>query len=252
MKLVLMIALSALVLLGGRTTATAEQVDLELVLAVDVSASVDTYEARLQRQGYLRALVHPTVIRAITSGEHQKIAVTYIEWAGSDKQHIVVGWTIIRDAASARAFAARISRTAPASEWWTSISGLIDFAIGRFAANRHKGDRRVIDISGDGRHNEGGNLKAARARALKAGITINGLPIVNNRPQPFLGGAQRNLDRYFKQHVIVGPGAFVIIARGFKDFGRAIRIKLVREIAGSRWPLAARPMTLPGTLPVRR
>jgi hypothetical protein len=126
MKLVLVIALSALLLLGGRTTATAEHVDLELVLAVDVSASVDTYEARLQRQGYLRALVHPMVIRAIMSGEHQKIAVTYIEWAGSDKQHIVVGSTIIRDAASARAFAVRTARIAPASEWWTSISGLID------------------------------------------------------------------------------------------------------------------------------
>jgi hypothetical protein len=216
-------------------SAAAEKVDLELILAVDISGSVDAYEARLQRQGYLRALVHPTVIRAITSGERRRIAVTYVEWAGVHYQRAVVDWTVVRDAASARAFAARIARAPPMREYWTSISGVIDFSLRRFAANPHKGTRRVLDISGDGPNNSGRQLGPARARALKMGIVINGLPIVNNRPQPWGGPPPRNLDRYYAQKVIGGPGSFVIVARGFKDFGRAVRIKLVREIAGGRF-----------------
>ena len=221
-------------------SASAEKVDLELILAVDISGSVDAYEGRLQREGYLRALVHPTVIRAITSGERRKIAVTYVEWAGGHIQRTVVDWTVIRDAASARAFAARISKVPLVTEYWTSISGLIDYAMRRFAANPHKGTRRVIDISGDGPNNAGGQLAPARARALAKGVVINGLPIVNKRIQPWGGSPYRNLGRYYATKVIGGPGSFHIIARGFKDFGRAIRIKLLREIAGGRRPLATR------------
>ncbi len=218
--------------------ARAERVDLELVLAVDISGSVDAYEGRLQRVGYLRALVHPTVIRAITSGERRRIAVTYVEWAGGHIQRTVVNWTIIRDAASARAFAARIAKVPLVTEYWTSISGVIDYSLRRFAANPHRGARRVIDISGDGPNNSGRSLAPARARALALGVVINGLPIVNKRVQPWGGSPYRNLDRYYARYVIGGPGAFHIVARGFKDFGRAIRIKLVREIAGAAAPLA--------------
>ena len=232
-------ALIAAAALTISAAARAEKVDLELVLAVDVSGSVDSYEARLQRQGYLRALVHPRVIRAITSGEHRKIAVTYVEWAGVHYQSTVVDWTVLRDAASARAFAGRIAKAPYMREYWTSISGAIEFSIKRFAANPHKGARRVIDISGDGPNNSGRALAPIRARALKMGIVINGLPIVNNRPQPWGGPPPRNLDRYYAQKVIGGPGAFTIVARGFEDFGRAVRIKLVREIAGARWPSLA-------------
>ena len=202
-------------LLAVGSPARADRVDLELILAVDVSGSVDSYEARLQRQGYLRALVHPRVIRAITSGEHRKIAVTYVEWAGVHYQSTVVDWTIVKDAASAKAFADRIAKAPFMREYWTSISGAIEYSIKRFAANPHKGTRRVIDISGDGPNNSGRALEPVRARALKLGIVINGLPIVNNRPQPWGGPPPRHLDRYYAQRVIGGPGAFTIVARGF-------------------------------------
>lgn len=216
--------------------ARSEPVDLELILAVDVSGSIDRFEARLQRRGYVQALTHPAVIRAILSGQRRRIAVTYIEWAGAHFQHTVVDWTVIHDKATAEAFAAKVAKAPLRREYWTSISTAISFSMSRFAANPHKGVRRVIDISGDGPNNSGGSLAVARSRALAAGVTINGLPIVNNRPQPWGAPPPRHLDRYYAERVIGGEGSFTIIARGFEDFGRAVRIKLVREIAGRRRP----------------
>ena len=232
-KASLVLSLILSVLASG--LARAEQVDLELILAVDVSGSIDSQEARLQRQGYVQALSHPRVIRAITSGDRGRIALTYVEWAGAHYQRTVVGWTIVKDAASARAFAARVDASPLVREYWTSISAAIDYSLSRFEANPHKGKRKVIDISGDGPNNSGGPLAASRARALARGVIINGLPIVNNRVQPWGAAPARYLDRYYGRYVIGGEGSFLIVARGFGDFGRAIRLKLVREIAGTRY-----------------
>ena len=218
---------------GLPAPAVAEDVDLEIVLAVDISGSVDHVEAQLQRQGYLQALVAPRVVRAITSGERRRVAVAYMEWAGAHYQNVVAGWTVVRDMASARAFAAAIARHPVTTERWTSISAAIDFALGLFRANPHRGARKVLDISGDGRNNNGGPLAPARARALEAGVTINGLPIVNDRPNPWGLPPPKDMDRYYFERVIGGPGAFIVVARGFRSFGDAVKAKLALEIAGA-------------------
>ncbi|MDH3234811.1 MAG: DUF1194 domain-containing protein [Alphaproteobacteria bacterium] len=216
--------------------AMAEAVDLELILAVDVSGSIDEVEAGLQRDGYLQAIVSRSVVGAITSGRRRKIAVTYVEWAGGHYQRTVVDWMVISDLASAKAFAAKLKAEPIVTAAWTSISGAMDFAIARFAKNPHKGTRRVIDISGDGRNNSGGPLAPARAAVLAKGITINGLPIINDRPNPYGRPPDKNLDKYYKSRVIGGKGAFIVVAEGFEAFAEAIRAKLMREIAGLDGP----------------
>jgi hypothetical protein len=202
-------------------------VDLELVLAVDASASIDADEARLQRIGYVAALTDPRVIAAIQSGMLGRIAVVYVEWGDGDQQRIVGGWHLVSDAASARALAGEIAAAGRESWVDTSIGGAIDFAVPLFDGNGFEGARRIIDISGDGRNSSNGpRLDEARAAALSRGITINGLPIVDGFAVP---GA---LDRYYADKVIGGPGAFRIAAHGFEDFASAILDKLVLEIAG--------------------
>jgi Protein of unknown function (DUF1194) len=220
--------------------ALAEAVDLELILAIDVSGSIDEVEAGLQRDGYLRAIVSPTVISAITAGRYRKIAVTYVEWAGGHYQRTVVDWTLISDMASAKAFAAKLQGEPIVTAAWTSISGMMDYAIRRFAESPHKGTRRVVDISGDGRNNSGGPLAPARAAVLAKGITINGLPIINDRPNPYGRPPDKDLDKYYKTKVIGGKGAFIVVAEGFEAFAEAIRAKLMREIAGTDEPAAIR------------
>jgi hypothetical protein len=215
----------------------AEQVDLELVLAIDVSGSIDEVEADLQRRGYLKALVDPAVVGAITSGRHHAIAVTYVEWAGGHFQRTVVDWSVIRDLASAKAFAAKLDAEPVITAAWTSISGAIQFGVARFAESPHKGDRRVIDISGDGRNNSGLELEPVRRMALAKGITINGLPIMNNRPNPYGRPPDRDLDKYYRNEVIGGRGAFIVVAQGFGAFAEAIRAKLIREVAGLSGPV---------------
>lgn len=234
---------SVLVPVAGTTPARAEKVDLELILAVDISGSIDYAEAQLQRQGYLRALVDPRIIKIITSGERRKIAITYMEWAGAHYQQVVADWTVIRDLASAKAFAASISKSPVTTERWTSISSAIDFAMKHFKTNPHQGTRRVIDISGDGKNNSGDYLRPARDRAVKAGVVINGLPIMNDRPNPWGMVPPKDLDRYYYNNVVGGPGSFIVVARGFKSFGDAVKAKLAREIAGldqaPNWLVAA-------------
>lgn len=205
-------------------------VDLELILAVDVSGSMDEEEAALQRKGYLDALVNPRVIRAIRAGPHRRIALTYLEWAGPHWQKVVVDWTLVHDAASARAFASAVAEEPVMTERRTSISTAIDYAMALFSRNPFKGPRRVIDISGDGPNNRGRPVLLARAEALAQGITINGLPIINDRPNPW-GPPPRDLDLYYQDNVIGGPGAFMIPALSFKHFGQAVLAKLIREIA---------------------
>jgi hypothetical protein len=219
------------------------EVDLELVLAVDVSGSVDELEAQLQREGYIAALRHPHVIEAIQGGMFRRIAVAYVEWAGDHYQRTMLDWTVIEDAAGAHGFADALAETPLTSAHWTSISGAIDYSAALFEGNGFQGFRRVIDVSGDGYNNRGRPVEHARDDAVAAGITINGLPIVNDRPNPWGGSPPRDLDLYFEQRVIGGPGAFIVVADDYTAFASAILSKLLLEIAGETPPpraLAAR------------
>ncbi len=211
-----------------------EEVDLELVLAVDISFSVDAVEARTQRQGYIDAMSHPSVLAAIESGYLGKIAVTYVEWADAYYQHQLVRWSVVSDAESAMMFSGRLAEEPINRAYYTSISHAIDFAASLFDGNGYAGLRKVIDISGDGPHNQGRLLAAARREALARGITINGLPILNDRPQPWgIMATPRDMkiDLYYDNYVIGGPGAFYVAAEDFQAFRSAILSKLIREIA---------------------
>jgi len=213
--------------------AAGEDVDLELVLAVDISYSVDSVEARTQRDGYSAALMHPSVLAAIQAGYQGRIAVTYVEWADTFEQTQLVDWMVISDEQSAKAFVAALGARPFHRGYRTSISQAIDYSAALFDGNGFHSLRQVIDISGDGPHNRGRPLAAARAAALARGITINGLPILNDRIQPWGFGTPReeNLDVYYSENVIGGPGAFMIAAESFEDFRAAILSKLIREIA---------------------
>ncbi len=213
-------------------TVQARQVDLELILAADISGSMDIKEARLQRQGFVNALKHPDVIEAIRHGRYGRIAVAYVEWAGPDVQRMLVDWTEVSDAGSATRFAEAVSRPEIRTEFWTYISALLDALAPTFDNNGFEAPRRIIDISGDGPNNKGEIVVPARDRTVAAGITINGLPIINQRPGPYRLSQLLELDAYFEDCVIGGSGAFVIVADGFKDFARAIRRKMILEIAG--------------------
>ncbi len=230
------IALCAGLWLPASGAAVERPVDLELVLAVDVSGSIDIEEAVLQRQGYVQALRHPSVVEAIEHGRLGRIAVTYVEWAGNHFQNIVVDWREISDARSAAAFAETLERRPVTTELWTSISTAIDFAALSFADNGFRGRRRVIDISGDGPNNRGDHVVVARDRALAEDIVINGLAIINGRPGRYGYPPLPNLDLYYEDCVIGGQNAFVVVANGFGDFGRAILRKMLLEIAGRSPP----------------
>jgi hypothetical protein len=222
------LTVSAAISIGS---ALAAPVDLELVLAVDVSLSVDEEEARQQRDGYLGALVHPDVVWAIEQGPLGRIAVTYVEWAGEGFQRTVVDWALIDGAESAAAFARRLAGQRIATGPYTAIGSLIDFAVLSFARNGFEGTRLVIDISGDGPSNSGRPVWEARDAAAARGIVINGLPIINLRPDPPGGWQSPWLDYHYETKVIGGPGAFMVIARGFEDFAATILRKLIREVA---------------------
>jgi Protein of unknown function (DUF1194) len=204
-------------------------VDLELVVAVDISRSVDDQESKLQRDGYIAAFTDRRVIEAIQSGAIGAIAVAYVEWAGVDHQRTSIDWFLIRDGESAGEFAARLGALPRVALGWTSISGVIDYSARMFGQG-YEGLRRVIDISGDGVNNSGRAVWRARDDAVAQGIVINGLPILNDRPN-FGRPAELNLDYYYETQVIGGPGSFMIAAEGFEAFGAAILAKLIREIA---------------------
>ena len=216
---------------GAQTTERV--VDLELVVAADISGSMDLKEAALQRRGFAQAIRHPDVVRVIRQGHLGRIAISYVEWAGDHYQRMMVGWREVSDAKSANAFAEELGRLRFRTERWTSISGAIDFAARSFQKNGFRGRRRVIDISGDGPNNMGPSVVHARNRAVKNGIVINGLPIINDRPDHDGSPRLPNLDLYYTDCVIGGRGAFVIVAHGIRDFARAVRRKMVLEIAGN-------------------
>ena len=210
----------------------AEPVDLQLVLAIDVSGSVDYEEGQLQRDGYVQAFRDPRVVEAIQSGFHGRIAVTYLEWADVSTRQVIMDWQLISDADSAAKVADLIAAAPKTRGRYTSISGAIEISAAQFANNGYESRRKVIDISGDGPNNVGGLVTGFRDQALAAGITINGLPIINDRAGPFGQPPPRDLDVYYKNCVIGGPWAFVIVAEGFRSFAEAVRRKLLIEIGG--------------------
>lgn len=253
-----------LLVLGGTAHAAQIPVDLELVLAVDVSGSMDLEESALQRTGYVSAFRHPSVIDAIKHGRLGRIAVTYLEWGAYGNTHHVIDWTLIDNKATAHNFATDLQKSARLRAQRTSISGAIDIATALLISNNFKGKRQVIDISGDGANNSGDLVTWARDRAVAKGITINGLPILNNRLSP-MGNVQiAGLDLYYRNCVIGGPRAFLIVAKNFKDFARAVLRKLILEIANRapdilpetrsafRWPALPRNPLLIRTATTRK
>lgn len=223
----------------------AERVDLELVMAVDISGSIDLEEAELQRAGYVSALTDPQVVRTIMAGKIGRVAMTYVEWAGDHYQATVVDWTVIDGPESAADFAKKLAAAPLHTQMWTSISGAIDFGMQRFAESPHQSRRRVIDLSGDGPNNDGKLVTGPRDRAVQSGVIINGLPIMNDRTSPYGLRPMPDLDLYYEDCVIGGAGAFILVANSFQDFARAIRRKLILEIAG----LAPGPRTEPREQP---
>ncbi|WAC27780.1 DUF1194 domain-containing protein [Ancylobacter sp. SL191] len=209
----------------------AEPVDVELVLAVDISYSMDLDELALQRDGYSRAVTSPEFLNALKLGPHGRVALAYVEWAGAEEQKLVVDWTVVGGAADAARFAEAI-RAAPLRRVYrTSISGAMEFSADLLDRNRFKGLRRVIDISGDGTNNQGPMVEPTRDAVVKRGITINGLPLMLKEPAGSMLDIGQ-LDIYYEDCVIGGPGAFVIPVRGAHQFADAIKTKLVLEVAG--------------------
>jgi len=209
----------------------ATPVDVELVLAVDVSYSMDPEEQALQREGYVTALTSREFMQALKQGINGKISVTYFEWAGAQDQKIVVPWRLIDGPESADAVAGEIARAPYRRASRTSISGALAFAMPLFDGSGYRGLRRVIDVSGDGVNNNGMPVTFVRDEVLAKGITINGLPIMLKRPN--IGTMDINeLDVYYEDCVIGGPGAFVISIKERDKFKEAIRTKLILEIAG--------------------
>ena len=226
-----MAALAAGTTLGSRTAkADPLVVDLQLVMAVDVSRSIDEVEAELQRRGYIEALTNERVIEAIVSGENRRIGVCYVEWAGTHYQQTVIDWMPIDSARSARAFSDRLAESPRTSQSWTAVGAALAFSAQRFQNSPFTSKRRIIDISGDGRTNDGPPAELVRDKLVADGIVINGLPVMMNR-QNYGRPQDATLDKYYEENVIGGPGSFMIVAANFEDFGRAVRSKLIREIS---------------------
>jgi hypothetical protein len=206
-------------------------VDVELILAVDVSYSMDMDELAIQREGYAQALVSKEFLQALKTGPNGKVAVTYFEWAASSDQKIIIPWRVIDGPETADAVANDIMKTPIRRASRTSISGAINFAVPLFDENPHRGIRRVIDISGDGPNNNGPPVVPARDAALEKGIVINGLPIMVKEPSYSTMDID-NLDFYYEDCVIGGPGSFVVTIKDREKFKEAIRTKLLLEVAG--------------------
>jgi hypothetical protein len=210
---------------------TRPPVDVELILAVDVSYSMDMDELAIQREGYAQAIISKEFLQALKSGPNGKISVTYFEWAASSDQKIIIPWRLIDGPETADAVANEIMKTPIRRASRTSISGAIYFAIPLFNEDPYHGLRRVIDISGDGPNNNGAPVTGAREEALSKGIVINGLPIMVKEPSYSTMDID-NLDWYYEDCVIGGPGSFVVPIRDREKFKEAIRTKLLLEVAG--------------------
>ena len=233
---------------SARSQSNETAVDVELVLAVDASRSMESFEQKIQRDGYIAALRQKEVINAIREGVHGRVAITYVEWAGSTMQRVIVPWMLVDGAESAEKFVAALTQPIPSTQSRTSISGAIDFSSGLFDDNGFKGMRKVIDVSGDGANNNGRPVVEASEAATAKGITINGLPLMT-RGDFYTDWATKDLDIYYSNCVIGGPGAFMIPVNSWDQFPEAVRRKLVLELAGV--PVLQKADFIPSTgLPV--
>ena len=237
-------ALGIAALMSGLETSAQTPVDVELVLAVDMSQSMDAGEHELQRSGYVAALLHPDVLRAIRDGIHGRVAITYVEWGGPSAQALRVPWTVIEDEASARGFVEALAATPIRTIRGTSISAALAFAATLFEGNGYHGFRRVIDVSGDGPNSSGEPVAPTRDAVLEQGLIVNGLPIMLREPD-HTPWSIPDLDIYYADCVIGGPGSFVLPVDDAAQLADAIRQKLVLEIAG------APPRLMPATATMR-
>jgi len=233
-RIALGLCAASLMLCVGAAAQTAIDVDVALALGVDISYSMDADEQRLQRLGYVEALTSQTVLEGIRSGPSGRIAVSYYEWAGDFERRTIVPWTIIDGPQTAAAFVARLQESPPRRASRTSVSGAIDYGAQLLADLPFRPIRKVIDISGDGPNNNGRPVEQARSDALARGIVINGLPIIVKRAFNSAFDIE-NLDDYYEDCVIGGPGAFMIAIENHEQFAQATRQKLLREIS-SREP----------------
>ena len=230
-------AIASVLLLSLVGEARGAGVDLEVILAADVSRSIDDAEFDLQRKGYAAALTDPRVLTAIRGRSGASIGVCFIEWSGDEDQQVVVDWSEIRDEEDAGTIAAAILAAPRSFMGRTSISAAIDFAMAHFAKSKWQAGRRIIDISGDGTNNSGRPVTEARDQALAQGVTINGLAIINDKPN--LGYSAHTqppggLPLYYKQNVIGGPNAFLLVVQDFNSFADAMANKLAKEIDVAR------------------
>ncbi len=214
--------------------ARTEPVDLLLVLAADVSRSVDSQKFQLQREGYAAALSDPRVIDAIQSGRRGRIGVLFLEWSGFGNQKVVIDWTVVDGPKTAQAFGDRLLKSPRSFADRTSISGGIDAAVAQLARAPFEAQRRTIDVSGDGTNNAGRDVGQARDEAVALGISINGLVILSETPLPWNPehtNPPGGLTKYYRDNVIGGPGSFALEAKDFNSFGEAIIKKMIAEIA---------------------
>jgi len=219
----------------------AQPVDLLLVLAADVSRSVDHPKFMLQREGYAAAVSDRQVLDAIRSGANGKIALSFVEWSGVGAQKVVIDWTVIDGPATARRFGDQLVEAPRSFADRTSISGGIEFAMAQFKRSPFQASRRTIDVSGDGTNNAGRDVRLARDEAVAEGVTINGLVILSQNQVPWNPehtNPPGGLDNYYRENVAGGPGSFVMAAEGFESFGKAIIKKMIAEIAMLQLPTA--------------
>jgi hypothetical protein len=227
-------ALASLLAPSGFAQTQDDQVDLLLVLAADISRSVDERKFRLQREGYASALVDPQVVRAMTGGPHGRIGLCFVEWASDGDQVVVIDWTAVGSEAAARGIAERIRDAPRAFMGRTAIGAAIDFAMTQLEHSPFRAQRRVIDVSGDGTNNSGRPVTMARDAAIAQNVTINGLVILSEVPlatNPTHTHPPGGLTAYYENNVIGGPDAFVLEAQSFTAFGQSLVSKLMKEIA---------------------
>jgi hypothetical protein len=228
------LCLIVLIAAGIPAAYAAEEVDLLLVLSSDVSRSVDARKFQLQREGYAAALTNPRVVEAIRSGPHGKIAICFVEWSGATSLRLVIDWTVVSDAASARKIADQMVELPRSFADRTSISSGIEFSMVQLERSPYKGVRCTIDVAGDGTNNSGRDVTQVRDEAVAKGITINGLVILSESPLPWNPehtNPPGGLGEYYRKNVIGGPGAFVMVAENHNSFGAAIVKKMIAEIA---------------------
>jgi Protein of unknown function (DUF1194) len=241
-RLLLALLVAATVLVPAVASA-AEEADLLLVLAVDVSRSIDATKFQLQREGYAAAVADPRVLDAIKSGRAGRIGLSFVEWSGVGAQKVVIDWTTIGDVDSAKGFGDRLLEAPRSFADRTSISGAIEFAMGQLDKAPYESARRTIDVSGDGTNNAGRDVGAQRDDAVAKGITINGLVILSDNPMswnPDHTNPPGGLANYYRNNVVGGPNAFVMVAENFNSFGQAIIKKMIAEVAQAHGGLPQR------------